>query len=403
MKYLSDKPVNLGRQPEIDCLKALCIVPMVLLHTFETCAQDRENVFYELIHILESVTGAAAFMLCMGLGIRYSRHQSPRHLARRGFELLTVGQALYLLRNALPNLIAWWIKGEQVYIANALLVLETDILTFAGFAFLLLALLGRLRVRGGGVFVISLIMNAATYALSKVFRSTGHYLLDQVLGFFVSTDSEAYFPLGSYFIFVAAGCWLGEMYPRIRDKDGLSTRVLFVCAPIAVCWYILRATVRIPIMPEYLTTEQYTLNFGPDALANCAMAVSFLALFHKLLKRRGGQAPHFVNHLSKNITQYYFITYVMLWPMQTLLYAATGTLMPGAWLPLIYGCFTLAVAWFLIEWNKRHWNVGIANLKGRRRVIVFTAIWLLTLAVIAYAYPKIEVYANIWNDYLIVT
>jgi hypothetical protein len=49
--------------------------------------------------------------------------------------------------------------------------------------------------------------------------------------------------------------------------------------------------------------------------------------------------------------------------MQTLLYAATGALLPGAWLPLRYGCFTLAVAWALIEWNRRHWRRSLFKRK----------------------------------------
>lgn len=400
MKFLSEKAVNPGRQQEIDCLKAFCIIPMILLHTFETCAQD-EFIFYHAVHILEVFTGAAAFMFCMGLGTRYSRHQSPRDYMLRGFQLLAGAQFLYLLRNGLPNLIAWWIKGEQVYIANALLVLESDIMTFAGFAFLLLALLSRLHAGGGTVFAIGLVMNAAAFALSRVFRSTGNYLLDAVLGFFVVTGAESYFPLCTYFVFVAAGYWIGGLYPRIRDKDSLSTRVLMICAPIAAGWYILRATVSLPVMPAFLTSEQYILNFGPDALANCTAAVSLLALFHKLLARGSGEAPGFVKHLSKHINEYYCISYVMLWPMQTLLLATTGALMPGAWLPLFYGLFTIAVTYGIIEWKNKHMRPGIAAHEGRRRVIAFAAAWILTIAVVVYAYPRILEYANIWNNYLI--
>ena len=401
MKYFADEPVNTGRQPEIDCLKAFCIVPMALLHTFETCAQD-PSFFNLFVHILEFITGAASFMVCMGLGVRYSRHQSPRDYLRRGFELLTVGQLLNLLRNAIPNLIAWWIKGEQIYIANTLLIVETDIMTFAGFAFLLLALLKWLRVRGSWAVAIGLVMNAAGFALSGIFRTTGNYLLDTVLGFFVMTESEAYFPLCSYFLFVAFGYWLGEWYPRIRDKDGLSSRVLLICAPIAVAYYILRAAVPLPVLPPFMSHEHYILNFGPDALANCAMTVSLLALFHKLLAPRGGKAPGFVNHLSRHINQYYCITYTIAWPTATFLYAATGRLMPGVWLPLLFGIFTLIASYFLIEWNKKHWNLGIANLEGRRRTVVFSVIWALTVIIVMYAYPKIEVYANVWTNYLIV-
>ena len=35
MGYFAKENVNKGRQPEIDCLKAFCIVCMILLHTYK--------------------------------------------------------------------------------------------------------------------------------------------------------------------------------------------------------------------------------------------------------------------------------------------------------------------------------------------------------------------------------
>ena len=105
MQYLADRAVNKGRQPEIDCLKAFCIFFMIFLHAFEELAEEATAV-YHFITIVECLTGAGAFMLCMGIGTRYSRKQAPMDYLRRGFELLTVGQALNLARDAVPNLIA---------------------------------------------------------------------------------------------------------------------------------------------------------------------------------------------------------------------------------------------------------------------------------------------------------
>jgi hypothetical protein len=89
-----------------------------------------------------------------------------------------------------------------------------------------------------------------------------------------------------------------------------------------------------------------------------------------------------------------------LWPTETLLYAVTGRQIPGEWLPLLLGFFALAAAYCIIEWNEKHWHFSLFNLEGRRRTVVFLVIWALSFIIAAYAYPKIEVYANIWNDYL---
>ncbi len=207
-------------------------------------------------------------MLCMGVGTRYSRHQAPMDYLKRGFELLTVGQALNLVRDALPNLIAWWCKGEPTFIAMSLLVVQTDIMTFAGFAFMLLALFKKLKLSDGAIVGVGIAMNAFAFVLSHFFRTTGSYLADQLLGFVVVTEAEAYFPLCCYFVFVAFGYALGGIYPRIKDKDALSTRVLLICGTIAVAYYLLRAFVPVPLLPEFDSTEMYIMKPVTDALAN---------------------------------------------------------------------------------------------------------------------------------------
>lgn len=400
MKYLATEKVNRGRQPEIDCLKAFCIVFMILLHAYEECAEEPGG-FYNVLVGIEALTGAGAFMICMGLGMRYSRRQSPKDDLTRGFVLLTVSQLLNLLRDSLPCLIAYCGTGKQIFMATALLIVQTDILTFAGFAFLLIALLRHLKLSDGVILGLGFGMNVAAFALSGVFRTTGNYLLDQLLGFFLVTDAEAYFPLGCYFVFVAFGYALGGLYLRIKDKDALSTRVLLVCGPIAAVYYALRFTVPFPLLPDFFSIERYVMTPATDAVALCLMTLCVLSLFHKLLRLGGGEPPRFVKHLSGHINQYYCVSYVLISPVGTLLLALRDELLPGTLLPLLYGILVLTACYFIIEWNDKRLHFGIANLKGRKRTVVYAAIWIATLAIIVYVYPQVEEYATVWNDYLL--
>lgn len=397
MRYLADHAINKGRQPEIDCLKAFCIFFMIFLHAFEELAEEATAV-YHFITIVECLTGAGAFMLCMGIGARYSRKQAPADYLRRGFELLTVGQALNLARDALPSLIAWWAKGDEVFLSCALLVVQTDIMTFAGIAFMLLALFKRLKLSDGAMMLIGFGMNAFAFVLSKFFRTTGNYLVDQLLGFFVVTDAEAYFPLCCYFVFVAFGYALGGIYPRISDKDALANRMLLICGPIAVGYYLLRAFVPIPLLPEFDSTEMYIMKPVTDALANILMSLALLALFHKLLGHR--DAPKPVSHLSMHINQYYCLSYVLFTPVATLLTATRDEVLPGT-LPLLYGLAVLLICWFFINWvDKRKLPRSITELKDPWRAVAFAAVWIATVAIILYVYPRVTEYATVWNDYL---
>ena len=137
-----------------------------------------------------------------------------------------------------------------------------------------------------------------------------------------------------------------------------------------------------------------------DAWVNCFMAVCWMAIFHKLLKRRGGKAPYIAMHLSLYVNSYYCISYVFYTPMAAFLTLTTGGVLPGTWLPFLYGALVFIACYFIINWNDEHLHFGIARLKGRRRMVVFAVIWLLTAAICIYAYPRIEVFATIWNEYL---
>lgn len=398
MALLSKDRLNTGRQPEIDLLKAFCIGWMIMLHTQE-CLAETENLIFVISDYACTFSGAAAFMICMGLGVRYSRHQSPKAWLTRGWELLTVGQLLNLCRNALPNLIAWWTTEEQYFIANSLLVIQADILSFAGLAFLLLAALRALRMPDGGVLGLGIALNLAAAALCGGMKPPESYLLSQLMGYFVVTDAESYFPLCSYFVFVAFGYWLGGVYLRIRDKRRLSLRALAVCAPVCAAWFALRRMGKIPLLPEFNSYLQYILMPGPDAWATCLMTVVLLAVFSLL---SGGKEAHpIASHMSRHINQYYCVSYMFLLPMQALLMLTRGELMPGWLLPTLYAVFVEIACYYIIEWNEKHLHFGIAKLRGRKRAAVFAAIWIATVAVVAYAYPRIDEFANVWNEYLL--
>ncbi len=361
MGYFAKENVNKGRQPEIDCLKAFCIVCMILLHTYEDLATVPAGPLYAFLDFACIFLGAGAFMICMGIGMRYSRNQTPKNYLLRGFEILTVGQLLNLARNALPNLIAWWIKGEQIFIANSLLVIQADILSFAGIAFMLLALLKKLRVPDAAILLLGLAMNLIGLPLYNAMKSPSNFLLSQLLGYFVLTDAESYFPLCAYFFFVAFGYFIGGLYPRIADKEGLSTRVLLIGLPVCVAYYALRMNGLIPFLPEFGSDIAYVLNPGPDAVASCLASLVALAAFYK----------------------------------------PRGSLMPGLLLPTLYGFFVLAACRFIIDWNEKYLHFGIVKLKNPKRAAAFIAIWVATVAVVAYAYPRIEVFATSWNNYLL--
>ncbi len=109
MNIFSKEKINLGRQNEVDYLKTFGIFLMITTHIYDSYSPG-----YEIIYFLSFISGAAEYMFLMGISTQYSRHHAPKNYLIRGFRLITIGQLVYLLRNTLPNLIAWWIKGDQI-------------------------------------------------------------------------------------------------------------------------------------------------------------------------------------------------------------------------------------------------------------------------------------------------
>ena len=106
----SKENVNIGRQPEFDYLKTLIILLMLPIHTYENFSRD---CFSEIIEFIGIFFGAPGFMMLMGIGMKYTRHQDPSNYISRGILLFTKGLYVNLLKNALPNLIVWWTTEKK--------------------------------------------------------------------------------------------------------------------------------------------------------------------------------------------------------------------------------------------------------------------------------------------------
>ena len=407
-RFFSDSKVNTGRQQELDLLKALCVVGMIFVHVLLDLGK---KVMPGVVDdYLTEFFGGATFMISMGIGMCYMRRQTPSSYLIRGFGLLTIGQFLNILRNCLPNLIGYWVTGRQFFISNSLLILQADILTFAGLSFLLMALFKRLRLKNGAILLISVVMSLialfmwralpAPYSWS-VKPTHDSYLVSQMLAFFVITNAESYFPLFCYFVFVAFGYFIGGYYPRIRDKDALANRIMAVCFPLAAIYYVCRFTMKMSFLPELGSDLQYSMKPTPDAIATCLFTLGFLALLYKFVKLIGGKLPGFVTHFSTNINSYYCLSYLFILPVQTVLIALTGQLFPGKIIPIVYSFFVVFACYALIELNERYWHIHFATLKGAKMIVFTVSVWIATVAIIVYAYPRITEFANIWNEYLL--
>ena len=385
MKYLADEKVNTGRQPEIDMIKAVIIILMIVVHSFQGFLQN-SGFLTNAIYNTGYINGAAAFMICMGIGMRYSRRQDPKDTALRGIALLTVGQLLNLLRTGFPGLIAFLATGELTFIPFILDTFQSDIMTFAGLAFLLMALLKKLKLRDGWILAIGAVMNCLTLLLFSTAEVTEEFLPRRFLNLFIKTG-DSLFPLGSYFFFVTVGYMIGGIYPRIADKRRLANRVLLVCVPAAAIYLVLRMTVPVPLTPEF--DPQSEPDLGLDAVSSCMNAFIIMAVLYHICRLTGGKVPAFMAHLSQNINRYYCVSDVLL-GISLVVLLACGAVFQNQWAVLLISISVTAVCYAVIELNARYVHFTLNGLKGAARIIVYTAIWIVSLAMVLYGLSLIK-------------
>ena len=385
MKYLADEKVNTGRQPEIDMTKAVIIILMIVVHSFQGFLQN-SGFLTNAIYNTGYINGAAAFMICMGIGMRYSRRQDPKDTALRGIALLTVGQLLNLLRTGFQGLIAFLATGEQTFVPFILDTFQSDIMTFAGLAFLLMALLKKLKLRDGWILAIGAAMNCLTLLLFSTAEVTEEFLPRRFLNLFIKTG-DSLFPLGSYFFFVTVGYMIGGIYPRIADKRRLANRVLLVCVPAAAIYLVLRMTVPVPLTPEF--DPQSEPDLGLDAVSSCMNAFIIMAVLYHICRLTGGKVPAFMAHLSQNINRYYCVSDVLL-GISLVVLLACGAVFQNQWAVLLISISVTAVCYAVIELNARYVHFTLNGLKGAARIIVYTAIWIVSLAMVFYGLSLIK-------------
>ena len=311
MKIFSVSEVNTGRQIEIDLAKAISIVLMIWSHVYDELSTGFESsAGYFNSYWWSAAFGAVTFMLCMGIGMLYTRSNTPKGYAHRGVSLLLTGLLLEFCRDVVPGMSHYWITGEETSLSWQICCLGVDILQFAGLAFLLMALLRRLRLSYGVIFGISVLMSAAAWPLEGV--QTGCYAFDQFLGYFWGTDTESYFPLLSWFIVVAAGCLFGKMYRHLQDKRTFHRICLTIGLVVTAAYLCINIFTDQSIFLMFSDERWFAHRMLPDALVCLFCNVGLISLMYYIGLIIPAKTAPVITYPAKHINKYYCVSWVLI-------------------------------------------------------------------------------------------
>ncbi len=394
--------VNKGRQKEIDLLKAFSIIMMIITHVVDDLYINYDEHLPSAIinDVLAQTIGAAGFMICMGIGIMYSKGASPKEYFRRGLSLLIVGQVLNLIRYGLVGITAYAISGEELSRDYVMLVFSNDILQFAGLFFIFMGLAGKLDLKPIHVFIISVVFNLiATFFAFKI--KTGAYALDQFIGMFIATESESYFPMFNWMIYPAFGMVLGQVLLHVKDKKKFYGILLVPTAVIWGVYYYIGVFADQHVIKFY--NEWRSIAYVNIVDAGCQLICNFsmLCMFYFLTLIMTEKIMKGVYFVSHNINRYYCVHLVFVHAISALFPVFFGENPIDSALKCYLTALGVLILCTIIIWYyDLKMFAPLHKALDRHIYFWYALVVILSIAACVFASLGGDTYPNLYNDYM---
>lgn len=392
-KLFSSQEVNTGRQVEIDLMKAVTVAFfMILCHVYEHDTNGFESTFTWVSDVLLGGLAAPVFMFSMGFGMQYSRSSNLQKQYWRGVKLLTFGQALNIFRYAIPYQLYWSFTGDDLYLRSQALNFSSDIMQFAGLAFILVALTKQMKLSCVQTLLLAILMSLVGSLLAGV--QTGCYAFDQLLGMFWGTETESYFPLFNWFLFVAAGRVFGKWYRRLTDKG----RFYAITAPIsALCFAGFTYVIAYTEPGFFRFNDEVGHGFCwmrlPDLLACMSCFPVMFSICYWISQILPEKSHKYLCHPSVNVNPYYNVSWVVIMFMPFFYDGTNDSQFVLIWLVVM-----LLTILGVVIYNK--WFRAPAETFFGRHPYIWTAVvWIVSLAFAIIAFATYSTFPNQFNGY----
>ena len=392
--------VNTGRQKEIDLFKAFSIIMMIITHCIDDLFNYEGHLIAEIIDDqLAQIIGAQGFMICMGLGIAYSKKAAAKEHLSRGFMLLIIGQLLNLLRYALPGVLIYAVTGDAESRAYVFLTFSSDIMQFAGLFMICMALFTRLSMSSGTIFAVSVICNiVGTLTYGRI--STGSYAADQFIGMFFFTETESYFPLVHWMIFPAFGLLFGEILRRVKDKRRFYLITIVPSAIVFVLYYIVELCVDQSVFTLFTEWRSFCYIRTVDAIPALFANVAVISLFYFLSVPLGDSQTAGLNFVSKNINRYYCTHYLFVMPLSMYLTYVNGDLFNNGIYVIITAVTVLVLTTAVVYVYDRYLVKRFRGFFGKNKAVWISLVLALSVIASVWAYnADADYFPNLVNDY----
>ncbi len=351
MRLFSQQEINTGRQYAVDMAKMFAIFFMVIIHTFENGEAEMDSgIGYFFDSIVGAQFGAPVFMVCMGIGLAYSRNSDSKTMAHRGLLLLLAGYLLNIAR-ALPMFLLVPATHDTSYYADGINALtDVDILQFAGMAFLLLALCRRLNLSFVWLCLLAIVMSVAGSFIRKM--DFGSFWINLPCSLIIGIDTELVrtdFPLLNWFSFVVAGYGFGLLLRRCTDCNKLNCYILPVTALIYAA-YTAYALPRGIGMFGDCPQDFYHMNFL-DMIICLDSSLLAISLCHFIAKVMTDNLMQSVTRICNDLTKIYVAQWIIImWLVRGFMTEYMGWELSIGWLFVVgLGILVLSIGWARVK------------------------------------------------------
>jgi len=324
---MEQKIVNTGRQFELDFAKFVAIVFMILVHCYDysslylsslsAVAAAAVSPIGTLIEFLGAQPAAPVFMFCMGVGLVYTRHNTPGEFARRGLKLLITGYLLNLYRTAfvVGGALSGALGEQPLLPLVSAFALCVDILPFAGLAFIFFAVMKKLKVSPAFATLIVFLLLVVANILPDV--GGGEQWYSYVAGLLWYQNNFTSFPLFQWLVFPMAGVLFGRQLKATTDKR----RFYLVALAIGVVVFALTtllACSRGIALRTFFTTDYFDMNLL-RATWSLAIVLILLAAYYFLVGGlHEGRLYRLAGFCSRNINKIYLWQWILITPLAVL-------------------------------------------------------------------------------------
>ena len=363
-KIFSRDEINTSRQWELDLARAVIIFCLALIHVTIECTTD-EGLCSGIPYLFDTVIGgpfsAPMYMFVMGVGMCYTRRNTPKDHFIRGVKIFGIAYALNICRFLIPYSIGYFISGDYATYIEPLLykVLCNDILTFAGLAMMLMALFIKLKLSNVVMLIIATVMCGFGTLLNGV--DVRAPLGNIFLGYLIGTEDAAGmvlsdFPILNWMMFPICGYAFGAVLKHVKDKKLFYLTFSLPAIIIAIIYFTLGIYFERGMFGEGQNCY-YHMIFS-DVLASLCLTVGMIGVYYFILKIFRGKMFYVAWSISENITPIYFIHWVLVsFVVNLFMYVIRGTTLLTPWqvvaLGTVISIASIVIAHYYTKWIGR--------------------------------------------------